>query len=142
MLNLSLIKISVLVFYLRIFPYDRFRQWTWAIITFVVLSTIASVALTIFQCTPVSRFWDRDLDGKCLNFEAAAYIAAGLTIASDFMTVLLPIPVVRRLSMSWKRKVGVIVMFTLGSIGCLISVVRLHSLVYYGDSLDPTGKHF
>lgn len=75
-----------------------------------------------------------------MDVEAAAYSAAGMVIASDIMTVVLPLPVVRRLNMGVKRKIGVMAMFTLGSAGCVFSIVRLHSLIYYGKSLDPTSK--
>lgn len=108
---------------------------------FLILFTIVTISLCIFQCTPIAKFWDSDLEGKCVDIQAGAHSAAALAITSDFVTVLLPLPVIRKLNMSWRRKVGVMATFGLGSAGCVIALVRLHSSIYYGDSLDPTGEH-
>lgn len=81
------------------------------------------------------------MDGKCIDVSAAAFSTAALALASDFMTILLPVPVVKNLNLGRRKKVGVIIMFGLGSAGCIIGLVRLHSLVHYGHSLDPTGKY-
>ena len=78
----------------------------------VVIScwTIAFAFATIFQCIPVSDFWDRfffDPTLKCFH-EYDFYL--GITV-SDFITdvliIMLPIPMVWRLQLPLKQRIGV-----------------------------------
>lgn len=83
---------------------------------YVVASTIVVTSLAIFQCKPVENFWNKDIEGRCLNINAMAYVAGGSTISSDFLILVLPIPVVSKLNMGVKKKLGVILMFAVGSL--------------------------
>jgi hypothetical protein len=43
------------------------------------------------------------------------YVSAGaLNVATDFMVMALPIPHILKLQLAWRRKLGLIVMFSLG----------------------------
>ena len=114
--NLGLVKICILIFYLRLFPYDRFRQCTWALIIFVSCTTVVALLLGIFQCTPIAYYWDKDISGTCLSYHSTVYTAAALVIVSDFIIVLLPVPVIKKLNLTRRRKIGVLIMFGLGSL--------------------------
>ena len=72
---LSVTKLSILFFYLRIFKY---RYWfcvqVWATIAMVCVSTAIILVMTIFSCHPIDYFWDRDIKGgTCLDVNALAY---------------------------------------------------------------------
>ncbi|CZR68219.1 uncharacterized protein PAC_18118 [Phialocephala subalpina] len=137
---LGLTKISILAFYLRIFQHQEwFRIGVHTLICITILSTAIISILTIFQCHPVTYFWDKDIkDGACLNQNALAYANSGMSIAQDIMIIVLPIPVVVKLNMDIRRKVGVAFMFAVGGFGCIVSIVRLQSLLVFGNSIDPT----
>lgn len=113
---LGLVKLSVLVFYLDIFPQAWFRYITFAVIAFVSTSTAVLTFLTIFQCKPVAYFWNRDLRGACININALAYANSAMSIVQDVLIVALPIPVLSKLQLGRKKKIGVIFMFALGSL--------------------------
>ncbi|KAL2067592.1 hypothetical protein VTL71DRAFT_2017 [Oculimacula yallundae] len=136
---LGLIKISILAFYLRIFQLQTpFRIAVYATIIFVAIGTSAISFLTIFQCQPVASFWDTDLNGKCLDINALAYANSGLSIVQDFLIIILPIRVVWQLNLDRKKKWSVAFMFALGGFGCIVSIVRLQSLLVFGASIDPS----
>lgn len=61
-------------------------------------------------------FWDRDLRGTCLDVNAAAYANSGMSIVQDLIIVSLPLPVLHKLNMGLKKKIGVGLMFALGSL--------------------------
>jgi hypothetical protein len=114
-MELAAIKISILLFYLRIFPGRAFRIATYTILGFVALSSIIVIFLQIFQCTPIAYNWDRSIKGgKCLNVNALTYSHAGMTIFQDFAILLLPIPELLGLKMEIKKKLGVIFIFQIG----------------------------
>ncbi|KAH7330522.1 hypothetical protein BKA65DRAFT_597565 [Rhexocercosporidium sp. MPI-PUGE-AT-0058] len=136
---LGLIKISILAFYLRIFQLQvPFRVAVYVTIVFIVLGTVTISLLTIFQCQPVAYFWDKDLHGTCLDLNALAYANSGLSIMQDFLIIGLPIRVVWKMNLDRKKKLSVAFMFALGGFGCIISIVRLQSLLIFGTSIDPS----
>lgn len=62
---LALIKWSILVMYYRLFP-TRFMKWGYMVLGAIMgLWWIAVMLVTIFQCTPVHRFWDLATPGTC-----------------------------------------------------------------------------
>jgi hypothetical protein len=72
--------------------------------------------MTVFSCHPVAYFWDRDLHGQCLDVNALAYANSGMSIAQDLIIIALPLPVLTKLNMCMKKKIGVGFMFAIGSL--------------------------
>jgi len=82
----------------------------------IATSTTIIFLMTVFSCHPVAYFWDKDLHGQCLNVNALAYANGGMSIAQDLIIIALPLPVLTKLNMSIKKKIGVGFMFTVGSL--------------------------
>ncbi|KAH8767580.1 integral membrane protein [Hyaloscypha finlandica] len=136
--TLASTKISVLLLYLRIFPHDSFRYAASATIGMIALSTVVIFFMTVFSCHPVAFFWNRDIrGGTCININKLAYANSAMSIIQDLLIVALPLPVLVKLNMGKKKKIGVGFMFTVGSFGCVVSMIRLKSLLSFGNSLDP-----
>ena len=64
---LPTIKISILLFYHRVFPIRRFTILLYAAGTFITLWFLSALLVAIFQCTPIHSFWDKLVQGKCIN---------------------------------------------------------------------------
>jgi len=132
-------KISILFFYLRVFPHEPMRFAFWGTMGLTTISTVTISLLTIFQCHPVSYFWNRDIhSGRCVDLNALAYANAAMSIIEDVLIVVLPIPIVAKLKMSLNKKLGIGLMFAIGSFGCIVSMIRLKALLSFGNSIDPT----
>ena len=54
---LGLCKISILTFYLRIFPHQKFRKFCYIILGWVALNTVVFTLSTLLQCIPISTNW-------------------------------------------------------------------------------------
>ena len=81
----------------------------------IVLSTTILSVLTIFQCHPITFFWDTDTKtGSCLNVTTLAFANSGMSIAQDVLIVVLPIPVVVKLNLETRKKIGISIMFAFG----------------------------
>ncbi|PVH68951.1 hypothetical protein DL98DRAFT_396070, partial [Cadophora sp. DSE1049] len=137
---LSVTKLSILFFYLRIFKY---RYWfcvqVWATIAMICVSTAIILVMTIFSCHPINYFWDRDIKGgTCLDVNALAYANSAMSMAQDVIITLLPLREVLKLNMSQQKKVATSLMFALGGFGCIVSAIRLKVLLGFGNSIDPT----
>ncbi|PYH82464.1 integral membrane protein [Aspergillus uvarum CBS 121591] len=132
-------KVSVLIFYLRIFPSKTFHYAVWTVIFIAVGYNVASVLANIFSCSPVAASWDYSItNATCMNRPVFYFANAGLGIFTDFMTTLVPIPWLRRLQMPFRQKFAVGAMLAMGCIVGVISCIRLSSLYTLLESTDLT----
>ncbi|KAK4071565.1 hypothetical protein Purlil1_13376 [Purpureocillium lilacinum] len=68
--GVSLIKLSLTLFYLRVFPGNMIRLFLWGTILLNTLYGVVFGSIAIFQCSPVSYYWDQysgDAQGHCIN---------------------------------------------------------------------------
>ncbi|KAF6823495.1 CFEM domain-containing protein [Colletotrichum musicola] len=139
---LGLTKISVLFFYLRIFPNKTFRRATYWTMGYIILTTTVLLFMQIFQCIPFEFNWvgwKGDFGPhQCLNINTLAFVAGGLSISHDVIILILPLPLLIRLNMSWRKKSGIGFMFSLGIFILITSCVRLQYIVNFTRSLNPT----
>jgi hypothetical protein len=119
-ITIGLVKISILLFYLRVFPLKSLHLASWAMIGYCVASTLAFLLVTVFQCHPIAYVWNKDLKGgKCINYNAVAWANAAINIQQDLLIIFLPVNALRRLQLNLKKKIGMYAMFGVG--GLLVS---------------------
>lgn len=96
---------------------------------------------SIFACSPIAAGWDITItDAKCIDRPALFQTTAALGVVTDVLIILIPIPMVIKLHMSRAKKVGLLVMFTIGSATVITSIVRLVLLItILGDVDQPWG---
>ncbi|KAF2179503.1 hypothetical protein K469DRAFT_641054 [Zopfia rhizophila CBS 207.26] len=135
---LGIIKISLIVFYLQIFVFRSFQIAAYIILGFVVTSTLTVFFLTLFACSPVESFWNKDVKGRCLDINALAYANGAVAIVGDIAILATPMASLHKLHMKLYRKFLIAIMFSVGSFGCITSIIRLRSLLVFGNSIDPT----
>ncbi|KAF2708615.1 hypothetical protein K504DRAFT_335103, partial [Pleomassaria siparia CBS 279.74] len=135
---LGMIKVSLVMFYLQIFISRSFRIVAYTVMTYIVLSTLGIFFVTIFSCNPVKSFWNRDIKGKCLDINVIAYVNSANAIAQDVIILVLPMVNVGKLKIKWYKKVAVGVMFAVGTFGFITTILRLHTLLLFRISIDPT----
>jgi hypothetical protein len=113
--SLTAIKISILLFYTRIFSVRRFIITAYAIMV-IVVSWWASVVLEEFLlCRPLAFNWDRTIKGGVCSDIMAAYIAAGvINLCTDLMVLILPVPIILGLMLPVRTKIALTCTFCLG----------------------------
>ncbi|KAK6063638.1 CFEM domain-containing protein [Seiridium cupressi] len=140
-LQVTLLKMSLLFFYLRIFPEKMIKRLLWGTVWFNAAFGLFFVVLTIFQCQPVSFYWtkwDGEHEGKCIGINGIAWANAGISIALDIWMLAIPLSQLRKLQLHWKKKVGVALMFIVGAFVTVVSILRLQSLVIFADTENPS----
>jgi hypothetical protein len=112
------IKLSIALFLLRIAVK---RLYIWILRISMVVVTIWSVAIWIyelFQCIPIDAQWNYTIkNAKCASgpsFVAAAYSISVMTIVTDWLYALLPIPMIWSVQMSVQTKMTVAFILSLG----------------------------
>jgi hypothetical protein len=123
--NMMFIKLSIALFLLRI-AVDRRYVWILRCSIFVV--TVWSTAIFIFdllQCRPIAAQWDLTIkNAKCVagdTFAQAAYSISVMTIATDWLYALLPVPMIWNVQMTLQQKITVILILSLGVLYVLSS---------------------
>ncbi|KAF2116403.1 hypothetical protein BDV96DRAFT_574059 [Lophiotrema nucula] len=136
-LSLGLTKSSILLQYQRVFPTKNFQIACWSIMSVVVAYTIWTVLGSIFACIPVRAFWTKE-ESRCINQFAMWFTNAAINIGTDLAIIILPMPVVRSLNLARRQKQALIGIFAIGGFVCVVSILRLKSLVAISNSKDPT----
>ncbi|KAI9054826.1 hypothetical protein LZ554_001971 [Drepanopeziza brunnea f. sp. 'monogermtubi'] len=139
--HVCLLKATLLFFYLRIFPGPVIQKLMWGTIIFNFVNGLVFVLLAIFPCKPISYYWTRwdgEHEGKCMNLNVLGWSNAVVSILLDFWMLALPLSQLSSLKMHWKKKLGVAVMFVVGTFVTVVSIIRLQSLVSFSNSQNPT----
>ena len=107
---------SILCLYLRIFGVNRpFRYCTWAVMFITFGYLFSNLWMQIFGCRPIAKYWIPDLPGHCILTLKADYGYGSLNFITDLLIFVLPLPMVWRLQLSSRDKLGVLVTFIIGS---------------------------
>lgn len=129
-------RLSLLLFYCRVFPIQRFRTIT-AITGLVIIAWWMGTTLAImFTCIPVHAFWDRSVEGKCVNEHTQVYAITGTEVATNIAVIILPIPWLWGLHLPTPKKIALGGIFLLGSFVCISCIIRYPFLIAFqqGDS--------
>ncbi|KAF2120041.1 hypothetical protein BDV96DRAFT_317780 [Lophiotrema nucula] len=131
--SLALIKVSICIFYNRIFQFRSFRIASWSIIAGACAWAVGAILYAFLVCRPLSYFWDPAVtNGTCVGDTVKPYIIVGaLDVAIDTAMVILPLPMIWRLRVSMADKVALFCIFGAG-----ISILRVEAFmgVNFGDS--------
>ncbi|QSZ30912.1 hypothetical protein DSL72_000470 [Monilinia vaccinii-corymbosi] len=137
---MGLIKISILLLYVRIFgPLRYFRILAYNLGAFTVAFAIIVVFVCAFQCLPVAYQWDRTIEGgRCIDSWLFFAVGACFDVLVDLALLILPLPAIWKLQLSILQKLSLIAIFCLGSLTCVFSLIRLIAVVQGKDVPDST----
>lgn len=150
---ITLIKISVLLFYRRIFATPQFRLRTNIVGALVLAWLLINNLLTALQCRPIKKAWSPLTPGHCIEpLSLILGLQAG-NVALDITILALPIFAVSKLQMSLAKKISVLGIFLLGGLqvvcrrtchkvlmrrrSIVIAIIRI-GVVASGDPKDVT----
>ncbi|ORY07130.1 hypothetical protein BCR34DRAFT_631839 [Clohesyomyces aquaticus] len=128
---LTLTKVSILLQYRRIFTVKELRIPIYIVMGICVAYGVESVLSGVFTCIPVDAFWEisKKPTAKCINEYHLWYANGGLNIFTDLLVAALPVHTIWGLQMARKQKIALTAILTLGWFVCIVSILRLNSLV-------------
>lgn len=122
----ALIKISLLLQYLRIFKAGTMRWVCLSLLVIILLWGTAYGFLAWFPCFPVKGYWDRTINAKCYGygFEFATrdhFVAlfeshTALNMTFDLAVFLTPMVLFKVPNLSKKSLIGMIGVFLFGAV--------------------------
>ena len=113
---ITTIKISILLFYRRLFAVARFILTVNIVGAVAVAWWVVVMIIQIFSCIPVNGFWDLSVKAKCVN-PAHFYIAVAVpNILTDFIILCMPLRMIWRLQTTPAQKVALSITFMTGAL--------------------------
>jgi hypothetical protein len=104
-MSICFIKLSILIFYLRLSPYRIFQATVYILIILVISYTIVLVFQIIFRCHPIAKAWDITItNGYCLSVRLVSNINGVIDATTDCIMLFLPIPLIWRLRVAKRQK--------------------------------------
>ncbi|KAK6580792.1 hypothetical protein PZA11_007028 [Diplocarpon coronariae] len=134
------VKVSIVCFYSRLaIPDSTLRTWSRATIGFLVLFFVASQVTTLVQCLPIEDNWaiTSDVKTKCANTVIYYYVIAAVNIVVDTWILLLPIKSLWYMKRETRERIVFFVLFGIGALSCISSILRLYTITVYAKSQDP-----
>lgn len=143
------IKLSLLFQYCRLFPKDlhpkMFRLCV-ALIAIVTTWGVSFLFLIIFACNPVDKSWHIAKEGTCIMFgdfhPKNAYAAYASQTSSnmflDTVILVVPIPLLYKLRVGKRQKIGLIGLFSAGTLVVVCASLRLYFVVKSRAGTYPT----
>ena len=113
---ITLIRLSILALYRRVFSVQRFKQITIVIAAICFVWFIVFTGVALAPCRPVQKFFNPQLEGYCFNFDSFFVAIEIIDIILDATILVLPIRVILRLQISVQRKVLLSFVFLLGGL--------------------------
>lgn len=116
----GLIKISLLLMYMRIFPTKGFTLGAYILGFMTIGWVIAINCVSIFQCDPIKKAWFPLIAGKCINLKASFVGNAVPNILTDVAILCMPIGQVWKLQVTPTQRASLCFMFLLGSLSVVL----------------------
>ncbi|KAF3274744.1 hypothetical protein TWF970_007725 [Orbilia oligospora] len=143
--SINLTKLSILTFYLRLFPLGvvsvHLHRLIYAGMAITVLAMLATLVAAIFQCHPIEHFWIYNMEGHCYPTYPAHLATAIINSVTDFYCVIVPLGEICGLTRVDRRGKWIVVScFALGAIVCFAGVIRIYftKLVFHDSPYDWT----
>jgi hypothetical protein len=73
-----------------------------------------ALALSIWQCHPLSGAWDKSLHPKCVSLDKTWHANAGFSIATDVLILMLPMHPIWSSKLAVPHKRALITVITMG----------------------------
>lgn len=118
-------RFSILALYLRIFSDKKLRVAIWVTASFVTLQWLGFAITSVFQCIPVYHFWDRAVEGVCVDVDKFYRSVTPFNLVVDVVLVLMPLPTVWQLKATNTRKWALTLLFGIGLAALVASAIRL-----------------
>lgn len=98
-------KVTLLLLIGRVFAVkERVARGIHAFIVILFVAYLPVQIVRMIICIPIRAYWDLSVDGRCLNQGKISLFGLALAIFTDFVILLVPIPLTWSLRVSWRRR--------------------------------------
>ncbi|KAG9251862.1 uncharacterized protein F5Z01DRAFT_253947 [Emericellopsis atlantica] len=129
-------KISIGYFLLRI-TIRRTDVWIiYGVMVITVLTGMVFFFVTMFQCTPIAYFWNKDQSGSCVSMDviiALTYLYSACSVICDFTFAILPMVIIWTLNINKRSKLALVPIMAMACVASAAVVVRFPYVMKFKD---------
>ncbi|KAF1835918.1 hypothetical protein BDW02DRAFT_264401 [Decorospora gaudefroyi] len=130
-LSALLFKVSLCAFYLRFALSRSLRTAVHAVAVITVIYSLLAAFPFVWVCQPMSKYWNLSSPtGSCIDLDAFFLSIACINAATDLALLVLPLFIIKDLRLPARKKAGVAALLMTGSIVCVVSLIRLETVVH------------
>ncbi|KAL9598131.1 MAG: hypothetical protein Q9219_004687 [cf. Caloplaca sp. 3 TL-2023] len=105
--SIPIIKISILLLYIRIFGRLRyFKILAYVIGAFSICWGVMVIFVCALQCRPIQYNWDKSIQGTCINASLFFILGSAPNVFTDFVLLALPLPEIWNLHLTRAQKIS------------------------------------
>ncbi|CAJ2507640.1 Uu.00g088260.m01.CDS01 [Anthostomella pinea] len=138
-LSTALVKMSIVASYTRIWSTKGVLLLCRTLLAALTVFGLTLFFGEIFECVPIKLSWGvLDGDGHCIDKTMFMFVTSSLNIAFDLLIFAIPVPLIRKLQIAKQQRIALTVVFTIGAVACVASVMRLVSIYRLSTAHDPS----
>ena len=141
-LIISIVKASILAFFLRIFPDEKFRKVVWCTLALDLLVAIVAFIISLVQRQPTWLIWegwkDKEPHGVVVDLNNLGLGHGGLHVVLDVWMLILPFTQLYKLNHPLHKKLGIFAMFSVGIFLTIVGAIRVHNMSTFATSENIT----
>lgn len=134
-IRLWVLKCAILEFLRRVtgITWQRSYQTTLVALRWALLATFVAVIISdLAECRPFHHYWQvlPDPGGQCRQGYAQLLTMATCNVLTDLMLVIFPIPILLRSHMQLKRKIQLVLLFSLSLSVVCVTLYRVPHIIW------------
>ncbi|KAL8782576.1 MAG: hypothetical protein Q9213_005254 [Squamulea squamosa] len=120
-------KWSICLLYKRIFVLRPFRIVTYLVMAVIFCWGVLASTVTWCFCVPIAYGWDKSIaGGDCANREVGYLIVAVIDAVTDFIILLLPLPMIWQLQIPRQKQISLVVILSIALLSIIASAIRAY----------------
>ncbi|CAO2656833.1 Nn.00g056360.m01.CDS01 [Neocucurbitaria sp. VM-36] len=125
MLNVIwLLKACMLFMFARMISGTSYIKWIRIVAAYVIVGWVAVQIAFFTACRPFVGYWGMPPPNpQCTTLEHFAIVQATFNLSSDLLIIAIPIPMVASLSLPLKQKLGLGVLFSMGTFVIIAAIL-------------------
>ncbi|WKT48500.1 Zn(2)-C6 fungal-type DNA-binding domain [Fusarium oxysporum f. sp. vasinfectum] len=133
-------KATILLLMARVFAVEpRVAKGIKILIWALLVAYIPIQILRIVNCYPIRTYWDPDVrNARCVNQRKIFFSDLSLSIVTDLVILLIPIPLTWKLRMSIGKRIKIVLLLGAGGIATALTLFRVAKAVDFLNSDDIT----
>ncbi|RHZ55424.1 uncharacterized protein CDV56_107110 [Aspergillus thermomutatus] len=133
------VKIALLSIIIRIFaPYRTKIIFIYVLLGCLCIYYIIAEIIKIRMCNPIPSYWEGTPGRHCFDQSAALLADSIISVVSDLIILILPLPLTWSLQMSRSKKLRVMGILSAGGLATAFSIYRLILVLRDGKTTDMT----
>ncbi|KAI1758658.1 hypothetical protein GGR53DRAFT_516366 [Hypoxylon sp. FL1150] len=124
--TLGLCRISIIHLFTKIFVVQSFIVVAKATYGLIILWAMAAILSAFLLCHPFEFNWDKSIGGGVCGNPMVSWVVTGvLNMISDLIILIMPMPYLLGLKLSWPKRLGLAATFGIGILTCVVSIIRV-----------------